>query len=219
MNKLDFLNDDYQEKRTKAQKIEEELKIDILRGKMRSGQRIVEQDLCDRYGISRTPIREILRRIEAEGLIETIPNRGAFVKGFSQRDIDDFCAVKTLLEIQCIQWAIERITDDEMETLEQIFEFMEFYTMSGDLEKMLTINRGFKSVIYRACHNRDMEKTLNRYDFYITHGTIHKRYPANYLTTILEEHRAIFEAFKARDVEAGIAAAEHHRLGTLLRRK
>ena len=84
---------------------------------------------------------------------------------------------------------------------------------------MLSINRGFKSVIYRACHNRDMEKTLNRYDFYITHGTIQKRYPANYLTTILEEHRAIFEAFKARDVEAGIAAAEHQRLGTLLRRK
>ena len=64
MNKLDFLNDDYQEKRTKAQKIEEELKIDILRGKMRSGQRIVEQDLCDRYGISRTPIREILPELK-----------------------------------------------------------------------------------------------------------------------------------------------------------
>ena len=51
MMNLDFLSNDYQEKKTKAQKIEEELKIEILSGKMRSGQRIVEQDLCDRYGI------------------------------------------------------------------------------------------------------------------------------------------------------------------------
>ena len=216
---LDFLSNDYQEKKTKAQKIEEELKIEILSGKLRSGQRIVEQDLCDRYGISRTPIREILRRVEAEGLIETIPNRGAFVKGFTSRDIEDFYLMKTLLEVQCVRWAIDRITDDELDLLEQTFEFMEFYTMSEDLEKMLKINRGFDSIIYRACHNREVEKTLQRYNFYITYSSSHIHYPANYLDTVLEEHRAIFQAFKARDSEAGAKAAEIHMLKTMIRRK
>ena len=216
---LDFLSNDYQEKKTKAQKIEEELKIDILTGKMRSGQRIVEQDLCDRYGISRTPIREILRRVEAEGLIETIPNRGAFVKGFSAQDIDDFYVMKSSLEVQCIRWAIERITDNELDMLEQTFEFMEFYTMSDDLEKMLRINNGFDTIIYRACHNRELEKALHRYNFYINYASAHTRYPANYLTTVLEEHRAIFHAFKDRNPEAGAEAAEIHMLKTMIRRK
>lgn len=219
MINLDFLSNDYQETKTKAQKIEEELKIDILSGKLRSGQRIVEQDLCDRYGISRTPIREILRRIEAEGLIETIPNRGAFVKGFTQQNIDDFYVMKSALEVQCIRWAIERITDDELDMLEQTFEFMEFYTMSDDLEKMLRINQGFDSIIYRACHNRELEKILQRYSFYIHHSLMHTRYPANYLSTVLEEHRAIFQAFQDRDPEAGAEAAEIHMLKTMIRRK
>ena len=117
MMNLDFLSNDYQEKKTKAQKIEEEIKIEILSGRLRTGQRIVEQDLCDKYGISRTPIREILRRIESEGLIETIPNRGAFVKGFTEQNIDDFYVMKSALEIQYIRWAIERITDDELDML------------------------------------------------------------------------------------------------------
>ena len=100
MPHLDFLNDDYEEKKTNAQKIEEDIKVKILTKKYKTGQRIVEQDLCEIYGISRTPIREILRRIESEGLIQTIPNRGAFVKGFSRRDIDDFFTLKSMLEIK-----------------------------------------------------------------------------------------------------------------------
>ncbi|MBR4411608.1 MAG: GntR family transcriptional regulator [Firmicutes bacterium] len=219
MMNLDFLSNDYQEKKTKAQKIEEEIKIEILSGRLRTGQRIVEQDLCDKYGISRTPIREILRRIESEGLIETIPNRGAFVKGFTEQNIDDFYVMKSALEIQCIRWAIERITDDELDMLQQTFEFMEFYTMSDDLEKMLRINNGFDTIIYRACHNREMEKTLHRYNFYLKYAASNSRYPANYLTTVLEEHRAIFHAFMTRNPEAGAEAAEIHMLKTMIRRK
>ena len=133
MINLDSIIDPSIVQKTTAEKIEEELKTEILTGKLRPGQRIVEQKLCDRYGISRTPIREILRHVEAEGLIETIPNRGAVVKGFTTREIDDFFLLKAPLEVQCVRWAIDRITPEEMDMLEQIFEFMEFYTMSGDL--------------------------------------------------------------------------------------
>ena len=216
---LDFLNNDYQEKKTTAQKIEEDLKIEILTGKRRSGQRIIEQNLCDRYGISRTPIREILRRVESEGLIETIPNRGAFVRGFTARDIDDFYLLKSALEVQCVRWAIERITNEELEMLDQIFEFMEFYTMSDDLEKMLRINQGFDTVIYRASHNREAEKALHRYNFYIEHANAHVRYPMNYLQAVLEEHRAIYHAFKNRDPHAGAEATEIHMLRSMIRRR
>ena len=75
MMNLDFLSNDYQEKKTKAQKIEEEIKIEILSGRLRTGQRIVEQDLCDKYGISRTPIREAIRKLDAAGVLEKQPEK------------------------------------------------------------------------------------------------------------------------------------------------
>lgn len=219
MVNLDFLSNDYEEKKTPAQKIEEELKIHILTGRLASQQRIIEQQLCEKYHMSRTPIREILRKIEAEGLIETIPNRGAVVRGFTPQEINDFFYLKSHLEVQCVRWAIERISEKEMETLDEIFEFMEFYTISNDLNKMLRINRGFDAVIYNASHNREIEATLHRYNFYLQHATAQIPYPSNYLTTVLEEHRAIYEAFRAKDIEAGAAAAEIHMMNYMLRRK
>ena len=219
MVNLDFLSNDYEEKKTAAKKIEEELKISILTGRFASGERITEQYLCDRYQMSRTPIREILRHIEAEGLIKTIPNRGAFVRGFTPQEINDFFYLKSHLEVQCVRWAVERITEQELETLEEIFEFMEFYTISNDLNKMIRINRGFDAVIYNASHNREIEAILHRYNFYLYHATAQIPYPSNYLPTVLEEHRAIYQAFQARDVEAGAAATEIHMMKYMLRRK
>ena len=219
MINLDFLSNNYEEKKTPAQKIEEELKIHILTGRLASGQRIIEQQLCDKYQLSRTPVREILHKLEAEGLIETIPNRGAVVRGFTPQEIDDFFYLKSNLEVQCVRWAIERITDKELEILEEIFEFMEFYTISNDLSKMVRINRGFDAILYNASHNREIETTLHRYNFYLYHATAQIAYPPDYLTSVLEEHRSIYEAFRAKDVEAGAAATEIHMMKYMLRRK
>ena len=78
---LDFLSNDYKEKKTPAQIAEENIEIDIITGKFPNGKRINEQELCRRFGMSRTPIREILRKIEGRGLARSIPNRGVFAVG------------------------------------------------------------------------------------------------------------------------------------------
>ena len=110
---------------------------DILTGDIRPGEKLTEQRICDRYKVSRTPVREALRQLEKESLIENIPNRGAFVIGFTNQDIIDMFELRSTYEVQAVRWAVERITDDEMEALEETFEFMEFYTMKKDIEKML----------------------------------------------------------------------------------
>ncbi len=219
MINLDFLSNDYKETKTPAQKIEEEIKIAILSGQLARGQRIVEQKLCDRYQISRTPIREIFRRLEREGLIEILPHKGAVVRGFTPQNINDFFYLKSHLEVQCVRWAIERITPQELETLDEIFEFMEFYTISNDMDKMIRINRGFDAVIYNACRNHELESTLHRYSFYLNHANANAKLPENYLSIILEEHRAIYKAFKDGDPESGAAATETHMIQTMLRRR
>lgn len=188
----------------------EMLQKDILTGKLKPGEKLTEQNLCRLYGVSRTPVREALRQLEADGLVENILNRGAFVIGMTEQDYEDMFELRKVYEIQAVKWAIERITEEEMDKLEETFEFMEFYTLRNDIEKMLTINTGFHQVIYEASHNRMLLKMLSSYQSFLKYKGIESVYSDDYLTTVLEEHRAIFKAFKDKDVKAGALAMEVH---------
>lgn len=186
------------------------LQRDILTGKLKPGQKLTEQNLCKTYGVSRTPVREALRQLETDGLVENILNRGAFVIGMTEQDYEDMFELRKAYEIQAVKWAIERITEEEMDKLEETFEFMEFYTLRNDIEKMLTINSGFHQVIYEASHNRMLQKLLSSYQSFLKYKGMESVYDKDYLQTVLEEHRMIFKAFKDRDVKAGAAAMEIH---------
>ena len=186
------------------------LQKDILTGTLSPGQKLTEQELCKSYGVSRTPVREALRQLEADGLVENILNRGAFVIGMSAQDYEDMFELRKIYEIQAVKWAIERITEKEMEKLEETFEFMEFYTMRKDIDKMLTINSGFHQVIYEASHNRMLNKLLASYQGFLKYKGLESIYDDNYLATVLEEHRSIFKAFMDKDVKAGALAMEIH---------
>jgi len=186
------------------------LRKDILQGRLKQGEKLTEQKICDEYGISRTPVREAFRQLELEGFIETMPNRGAFVRGFSPQDIQDMYELRKAYEILAVKWAIDRITKEEFDKLEEAFEFMEFYTQKKDAEKMLNINMSFHELIYKASHNRILYNALSSYQFYMKYSKVNKSYTANHLEKVLDEHRAIFDAFKKKDVEAGINAISMH---------
>jgi len=186
------------------------LKSDILRQKYKQGYKLTEQNICSEYNVSRTPVREALSRLETEGLIEALPNRGAFVLGFSAQDIRDIFVLRKFYEIQAVNWAIERITDDELEALEETFEIMEFYTQKNDLDKMVNINTNFHQHIYAASHNRMLRNILSSYQQYTEYVKKSRSLSDGYLALILEEHRGIFNALKARDVKLGILAMENH---------
>ena len=183
---------------------------DILTGEMRPGEKIIEQKLCEKYGASRTPVREALKQLEADGLVEYILNRGYFVIGMSDRDFEDMFDLRKACEIQAVKWAIERITEEEKERLEETFEFMEFYTMRSDTEKMLVINAGFHQIIYEASKNRMLQKLLTSLQNYLKYKSPEVVQQDNYLTVVLEEHRAIFKAFMDNDSREGGRAMEIH---------
>lgn len=195
-----------------------QLQKDILTGRLKAGQKLTEQELCREYKVSRTPVREALRQLETDGLVENILNRGAFVIGMSRQDYEDMFEMRRIYEVQAVKWAIERITDEEMDQLEETFEFMEFYTLRNDIDKMLTINTGFHQTIYDASHNRMLSKQLSSYQTFLKYKGAAATYDEKYLTTVLEEHRAIFKAFKDKDVEEGAAAMDRHITGAKARR-
>ena len=168
--------------------------------------------------VSRTPVREALKQLETDGLVENILNRGAFVVGMSDQDYEDMFELRKIYEIQAVKWAIERISEEEMEKLEETFEVMEFYTLRNDIDKMLTINTGFHQVIYEASHNRQLKKLLSSYQNFVKYKNAESVYDDDYLQSVLEEHRAIFKAFVDKDVKAGAQAMERHMNKTKERR-
>ena len=97
MLSLDFLDNNYTDNRSPSEKAKEQIKIDILTRELRPGQRLIEQKLCERFDLSRPPLREIINQLAAEGYITLIPKRGAFVNSFDQRMLDDILNLKNLL--------------------------------------------------------------------------------------------------------------------------
>ena len=186
------------------------LQADILSGDMRPGQKIIEKQLCDKYGVSRTPLREALKQLEADGLVEYILNRGYFVHGMTDRDFEDMFDLRKAGEILAVKWAIERITEEEMDRLEETFEFMEFYSMRNDIEKMLVINEGFHQLIYEASKNRILQNQLTLFQSCLKYKNPDIVHADNYLSVVLEEHRAIFKAFTEKDAREGGRAMEIH---------
>jgi DNA-binding GntR family transcriptional regulator len=196
----------------------QEIQKDILSGEIESGSKLTEAAVCKRYGVSRTPVREAFRQLEADGLIENIPNRGAFVTGLTKRDISDLFDLRTLFEMQAVEWAIRRMDDEDIDVLREIVEFMEFYTLKDDVEKVLSFNTKFHNTIYSGTKDRMIQRTLSTYQIYIKHSAPSKSFSPDYLKTILDEHKAIFAAFETRNVAAGRKAMEYHMEQSKLRR-
>ncbi len=182
----------------------------ILKGEYKIGEKIKETQIASELKVSRTPIREAFKQLENEGLIDYIPNRGCFAKGFTKQDIEDIYAVRKALEILCVEWAVSRITEEQIQNLQDQCDLMEFYTVRQDEKKVLEINTGFHDIIYNATGSRFMAQVLRSYNEYIDQTRKALYYEPDYLDEILEEHRSILTAIKNRDVEEGKAAMSRH---------
>ena len=205
--------------RTRSTDIISKIRIDILTGQMSPGEKLTEQAISESYGVSRTPVREAFKNLESEGLVELIPNRGAFVIGLSKDDIRDLYMLRMQSEIQAIIWAIERRTAEEMDAIEESFDFMRFYTERHDAKRMRSINAGFHKLIAAASHNRILIENLSRIQDYIRYSSHVLPYHESVLETLLEEHNEVFSALKASDIEAGSQAMKRHIQNSLERAK
>lgn len=182
----------------------------ILKGEYKIGEKIKENQIASELRVSRTPIREAFKQLENEGLIDYIPNRGCFAKGFTRRDIEDLYAVRKALEILAVEWAVNRINQAEIDKLQEQSDLMEFYTARKDGKKVLEINSDFHSVIYNATGSRFMAQVLRSYKEYIDQTRKVIFDGGEYLEEIFQEHKAVLEAIKNRDVEGAKAAMAKH---------
>ena len=182
----------------------------ILNGEYKSGEKIKETHVAEELRVSRTPIRKAFKELEEEGLIEYIPNKGCFAKGFTRRDIEDVYAVRKVLEELTVEWAVSRITDEEVAKMAEKCEEMQGYVDNADSARVLACNKEFHEVIYRATGSRFMSQVLRSYKEYIEQTTRPIFYEPKFLQQIVDEHRAIVDAFEKRDTKSAVAAMSRH---------
>ena len=192
------------------EEISEKLRIDILAERIKPGDKLTEQAMCKEFGVSRTPVREALRNLEAEGLIEMIPNRGAFVIGLSASAVTDLYALRIQSEMQAVRWAVERHTPEQLAAIEEILDFMRFYTERGDAKRMRAVNAEFHRRIAAASGNRFLIDNLARIQEYIKYSKHVLPYRKAELEIILKEHKSIYNSFKRNDPEGGAMAMKKH---------
>lgn len=219
MSIVKYLEDENNPNQPISSSLYSRLQEDILLGKWHRGDRLTEKKICDEYQVSRTPVRETIGQLEADGLVETIPNRGAFVIGLSRQDVLDIMDLRADGEMRAAGWAAERIQENELKKLNETYEYMVFYTGQNDLAKMVDINAAFHRIIYEATHNRILIRQMRTYQIYLQHTTRPIRYTAEYLNELLREHTGIYEGIVAGDPEAARAAAENYLLGERRRRQ
>lgn len=182
----------------------------ILKGEYQIGEKIKESSIAQELNVSRTPIREAFKTLEEEGLLDYLPNRGCYAKGFTKRDVSDIYTVREALEEIAMTWACERITDEEIDKLEEQCELMDFYTKKRDVQKILTMNSSFHDIIYNSTGSRFLAQVLRSYKGYLDKTRKSVFYREEFLDSIQEEHKAIFEAVKSRDKEQAVIAIKKH---------
>jgi len=193
-----------------AEEIEHILRERILKGEYGIGERIKENQIAEELKVSRTPIREAFKQLEKEGLIESIPNRGSFALGLTKQDVKDIYAVRAAVEVLAVEWAIPRISDEEILRLRDAFERMEFYTGRQDSKKVLELNKTFHEIIYSASGSRFLTQILKSYQEYVEKTRKATVYCSDNLPIILEEHRGILEAIQDKNKAKAVQRISAH---------
>ena len=186
------------------------IKAQIINGHYQPGESLVESKLADELGVSRTPIREAIRLLELEGLVETIPNKGAIVLGISDKDVEDIYAIRKLIEGLAARWAADRINAVDKKELEKTLDLMEFYAQKGDLDELADLDNKFHQIIYEASGSKILNLTLSNLHQYVQLARLESLRVPNLLQQTLLEHRAILDSFLSGDLEQAEKALAQH---------
>lgn len=186
------------------------LREDILSGKYKEGDELKEVAIGEELGVSRTPVREAFRQLELEGLIQIIPNKGAYVTGITEKDVKDIYMIRSLLEGLCARWACEHITDEQMEEMEENIYLAKFHAQKGHLEQMAELDNRFHDILYEACNSKMLEHQLKDFHEYVLRVRKKTLSNVNRGPKSNEEHEQIMEAIKAKDADKAERLANMH---------
>ncbi len=187
---------------TLREKILETIRDAILKGTLKAGEKVAEPELAERFGISRTPIREAFRQLESEGYLTVIPRKGAVVASLSERDIEEFYSIKSILEGYAARMAAENLSDKDIERLETINERLHQLAIGGDIKTFFKIHNEFHDLFIRAAGNEKLFELIGQLGLKFNRLRMASLSLPGRMDISVQEHKKILQAFRQHDGEA-----------------
>ena len=183
----------------------------ILTGKLVPGERLMENQLAEKLGVSRTPVREALRMLELENLVELVPRKGAQGLDMSEKDIVNILEVRSALEGLATSVACKKMSKEDLQQLKNMEVDFEKAVAENDVEHFVDIDEDFHDLIFAATENdklinifRNLRIQLYRYRM------AQAKNNETSMSTIVAHHRSIIRAIENHDVEEGASIAQGH---------
>ncbi len=192
------------------QEVAERLRQRIFSHELPPGSWIDELALAEQYGISRTPLREALKVLIAEGLVTLKPRRGCYVTEISEQDLDEIFCVMALLESECAKISASRASGEDLEHLQRIHAKLEHAAGAEDINGFFDANQSFHQTLHLIAGNHWLQQTIEDLRKVIRLSRHHSLFSEGRLEQSLEEHRGILEALLTRDAAAAETRMRGH---------
>lgn len=188
----------------------EAIRTAIMNGTLQPRERLMELQLAEELGVSRTPIREALRKLELEGFIVMVPRKGAYVADLSFKDIADVFEIRAALEGLAAGLAAERITEDELDSMERLLVGKQEAITQGDIDKLVEVDTSFHELLYKASRNARLATIISNLREQIQRFRLTSLSFPGRNKESLKEHKQLVEAIQARDSQLARQLAQEH---------
>ena len=188
----------------------DKIRSDILNGKYKRGEELVESSIGKELGISRTPVREAIRQLELEGLVQLVPNKGAFVTGISEKDVRDIYLISARLEGLAARIAAKNITPELLDAMEETVVLSEYHAKKEHYEQVCEMDSKFHKLLYKASGSRILEHTLTDFHQYVQRVRMASIMKKRRMEKSNDEHDAILTAIREHDEEKAELVATRH---------
>lgn len=182
----------------------------ILTGKLVPGERLMENQLADKLGVSRTPVREALRMLELENLVELVPRKGAQVLDMSEKDIVNILEVRSALEGLATQLACKKMSAEELQQLKKLETDFEHAVADNNVELFVDIDEDFHDLIFASTGNDKLIHIFKNLRIQLYRYRMAQAKNDTSMSTIVAHHRSIIRAIENREAEEGAAVAQGH---------
>ena len=185
---------------TLVDQITKALREDILTGRLKGGDQLLEDRLKDEFSVSRTPLREAFRVLEKEGLIEILPRKGSFVRGISRQDIEENFPVRAILEGLAARLAYPNFARQDIEEIEEVFEYMKKAVKNEDFRDYSMYHVDFHEIFINASKNETLITLLRNLRMHtLWHRYTYQYYKEDFKNSLMIHHK-IIDLFKKKEV-------------------
>lgn len=182
----------------------------IINGDLAPGERLMEVQLAEEMGVSRTPVREAIRKLELEGFVAMIPRKGAYVADYSVKDITEIFEIRASLESLAAGLACERITEEELDELQRLVVRAGENAKNNDLESLINVDTAFHDRIFKASRNSRLEQMVSNLREQIHRFRTTSLASPGRTKDTLEEHKGLVDAIAERDIALARRLALEH---------